>query len=185
MLFLVAVGLAIDCFSVALCIGSSPYPINLRAILRLSFHFGLFQGGMTFLGWMLGVTVAVYVEKIDHWIALLLLLWVGIKMIREGFEQVDGDEEGTCEDQTRGMSLVVLSIATSIDAFGVGLSFAFVGGNIISSSLLIGLLSLVLTIIGLTGGNRIGKLIGKRAEIFGGFVLILIGLRIVVTHTLG
>lgn len=180
---LVAVGLAIDCFSVAICIGSSPQQLTLRSVLRLAFHFGLFQGGMTYLGWMFGISIAAYVSKVDHWIAFLLLVFIGGKMIMEGCRFRVDHEVGNCTDQTRGSSLVMLSIATSIDAFGVGLSYAFFDGAIINTSLLIALASFIFTIAGLIGGRRIGKIIGAKAEIVGGLVLILIGVRIVLTHT--
>jgi len=179
---LVAAGLAIDCFSVSLCIGSSPVPLTNRSVFRLAFHFGLFQGGMTYFGWLFGTTIAAFVEKIDHWIAFSLLLFIGGKMIVEGISQSHDPAQESCNDQTRGMSLVMLSIATSIDAFGVGLSYAFLNGAIMSTSLIIGVTSFLFTIAGLIGGRKISDLIGNKAEIFGGLVLIFIGLRIVLTH---
>ena len=184
-LLVIAVGLAIDCFTVSLCIGSSPRPLEPRSVLRLSFHFGLFQGGMAFLGWLLGSSFVSLIEQVDHWLALLLLAWVGVRMIAEGFAPQDEAIQASCEDRTRGRSLVMLSIATSIDAFGVGLSLAFMDANILVSSLLIGTTSLLLSIIGLLSGKKIGQHFGKKAEIAGGFVLLLIGLRIVIAHTIG
>ncbi|MCD6577683.1 MAG: manganese efflux pump [Anaerolineaceae bacterium] len=181
---IISIGLAIDCFSVSLCIGSIPRPLTFRSIFRLSFHFGLFQGGMALLGWLLGTSLTQFVANIDHWIAFLLLLWVGGKMIREGISSIEEVMEEDYEDRTRGLSLIVLSVATSIDAFGVGLSLAFMEANIFTTSALIGFISLILSIIGLLGGRRIGQQFGKKAEIIGGLVLIVIGLRIVITHTL-
>ena len=128
-LFLIAIGLAVDCFTVSLCIGASPRPFTPGSVFRLSYHFGLFQGGMAFLGWALGASLAQYIASLDHWIALLLLLWVGGKMIREGVSKEDPAPEADCEDRTRGASLVMLSIATSIDAFGVGLSLALIDAD--------------------------------------------------------
>ncbi len=183
-LVIISIGLAIDCFSVSLCIGSAPRPLTFRSVFRLSFHFGLFQGGMALLGWLLGTSLVQFVANIDHWIAFLLLLWVGGNMIREGISSTEEVIKENCEDQTRGLSLMMLSVATSIDAFGVGLSLAFVEANIYTASALIGFISLVLSIIGLLGGQRIGQRFGKHAEIVGGLVLIFIGLRIVITHTL-
>lgn len=180
---LVALGLAVDCFSVSLCIGSSPKPLTPRAIFRLAFHFGLFQGGMTYLGWLFGVSVANYVAKIDHWIAFSLLMFIGGKMILEGLQRGVEKEVDLCTDQTRGISLVILSIATSIDAFGVGLSYAFIDSAILDKSLLIGLTSFIFTIAGLFGGRKISDFVGTKAEIFGGLVLIFIGVRIVLIHT--
>lgn len=183
-LMIISIGLAIDCFTVSLCIGSTPRPLTFRSVFRLSFHFGLFQGGMALLGWLLGTSLAQFVANIDHWVAFLLLLWVGGKMIREGISSTEEVMEENCEDQTRGLSLMMLSVATSLDAFGVGLSLAFMEANIYTASALIGFISLILSIIGLLGGRRIGQRFGKQAEIVGGLVLIFIGLRIVITHIL-
>ena len=183
-LLIIAIGLAVDCFTVSMCIGSSPRPLTFRSVFRVSFHFGLFQGGMAFLGWLLGASLVQILARVDHWIALILLAWVGGKMIIEGFSSQGDLPEGSCEDRTRGSSLVILSIATSIDAFGVGLSLAFMNSNITSASLVIGVISFVLSIIGLFGGRRIGKRFGKRAEVVGGLVPIFIGLRIVFAHTI-
>ncbi len=180
---LVAVGLAIDCFSVSLCIGSSPRLLDFRAVFRLSFHFGLFQGGMTYLGWLFGVSIADYVSRIDHWIAFSLLVFIGGKMIVEGFRHQEDEEGYACSDRTRGLSLLMLSLATSIDAFGVGLSYAFLDGAVMHISLLIGLTSCIFTIAGLVGGRKISNIVGTKAEIFGGLVLVFIGVRIVLTHT--
>ena len=183
-LMIISIGLAIDCFTVSLCIGSTPRPLTFRSVFRLSFHFGLFQGGMALLGWLLGTSLAQFVANIDHWVAFLLLLWVGGKMIREGISSTEEVMEENCEDQTRGLSLMMLSVATSLDAFGVGLSLAFMEANIYTASALIGFISLILSIIGLLGGRRIGQRFGKQAEIVGGLILIFIGLRIVITHIL-
>lgn len=183
-LTIISIGLAIDCFTVSLCICSTPRALTFRSVFRLSFHFGLFQGGMASLGWLLGTSLAQFVANIDHWVAFLLLLWVGGKMIREGISSTEEVMEENCEDQTRGLSLMMLSVATSIDAFGVGLSLAFMEANIYTASALIGFISLILSIVGLLGGRRIGQRFGKQAEIVGGLVLIFIGLRIVITHTL-
>ena len=182
MILIVAVGLAMDCFTVSLCIGSSPIPKNKRSVFRVSFHFGLFQGGMTLLGWLLGSTIVTLIAAYDHWIAMTLLAWVGGRMIIEGLSNKAGDPIGDCEDPSRGGTLVMLSVATSIDALGVGLSLALLNVDVVASSLLIGLVSSILSIIGLRGGKRLSQRFGKGVEIVGGLVLILIGLRIVFTH---
>jgi len=181
-MIVIAVGLAMDCFAVSLGIGASPSPCTPRSIFRLSFHFGLFQGGMTLLGWLLGSTVVNLIAGMDHWIAMALLAWVGGRMVLEGVSRRDEAAEIECNDPTRGGSLVMLSVATSIDALGVGLSFAVLKLNVLAASLLIGLVSLLLSIIGLLGGNRLGHRFGKNMEVLGGLVLIGIGLRIVIMH---
>lgn len=182
LLIVIAVGLAVDCFTVSLCIGSSPRPLTFRSIFRVSFHFGLFQGGMAFLGWLLGTSLVQLLTRVDHWIALLLLTWVGGRMIIEGVSAHEASPEESCEDRSRGISLILLSIATSIDSLGVGLSLAFIDAEITSASLLIGITSLILSVVGLLGGRRIGQRFGKRAEVIGGIVLVIIGLRIAISH---
>jgi len=184
MIIAIAFGLAMDCLAVSLCIGSSPFPKNIRSIFRVSFHFGLFQGGMTLLGWLLGSTVVKLIAQFDHWLALLLLAWVGGRMIYEGIAQSEQQTKENCEDPTRGSTLVMLSVATSIDALGVGLSLALLKVNVTYASLIIGLVSLLLSIAGLLSGKQLGARFGKNVEIFGGMLLIFIGLRIVATHLL-
>ncbi len=183
LLLVIAFGLAMDCFAVSLGIGASPSPCTPRSIARLSFHFGLFQGGMTLLGWLLGSTVVNLIAGFDHWIAMLLLAWVGGRMVLEGPSKHQEKPVEECSDPTRGSSLVMLSIATSIDALGVGLSLALLKVNVISASLLIGAVSLVVSVIGLLGGSRLSRRFGKSVEVLGGLVLIAIGVRIVLTHT--
>lgn len=183
MLLVIAFGLAMDCFAVSLGIGASPSPCTPRSIFRLSFHFGLFQGGMTLLGWLLGSTVVNLIADFDHWIAMLLLAWVGGRMLVEGISKHEEKPVEECNDPTRGSSLVMLSVATSIDALGVGLSLALLKMNVIAASLIIGAVSLIVSVVGLLGGSRLSRRFGKGVEVLGGLVLIAIGLRIVLTHT--
>ena len=180
---IIAVGLAMDAFAVSLGIGTTRQAKDGRAVFRLSFHFGFFQGFMTLLGWLLGSSVANLIANFDHWVAFALLAWVGGRMVLEGVSRRDEAAEIECNDPTRGGSLVMLSVATSIDALGVGLSIAVLKLNVLAASLLIALVSLLLSIIGLLGGSRLGHRFGKNMEVLGGLVLIAIGLRIVLTHT--
>jgi putative Mn2+ efflux pump MntP len=184
MLLIIALGLAMDCLAVSLGIGSSPAPCTPRSVFRLSFHFGLFQGGMTLIGWLVGSTVVDRIATIDHWIALALLAWVGGRMIYEGLSRQESQPQVTCQDPTRAGTLVMLSVATSIDALGVGLSLAILRVNVVAASLLIGLVSLLLTIAGLLSGKQLSRQFGRGMEVLGGLVLIGIGLRIVLTHML-
>jgi manganese efflux pump family protein len=177
--FLIAISLGMDCFAVSLCAGTTKLEKNWRYRFRIAFHFGLFQGGMTYLGWLVGTTIAQIVANYDHWIAFALLTWISIRMIREGF---DLDQEACPTNPSRGMTLIMLSIATSIDALAIGLSLAVLQTNIIHASLLIGIVSLFLSLIGLAIGNRLGNLFGKRMEIIGGLTLGFIGIRILITH---
>ncbi len=181
-ILLIALGLAMDCFAVSLGIGTNGLKKSARMVLRLAFHFGLFQGGMAFIGWLAGRQVADFISRFDHWLAFLLLLWVGGKMIVGSFNK---EEECTPNDPTRGGSLVMLSIATSIDALAVGLSLAFVDGSILFSSSIIGITSFILSVGGYLLGDRLGCRFGKRMELLGGLILIGIGVRVLLSHLLG
>jgi putative Mn2+ efflux pump MntP len=182
-IFLVAIGLAMDCFAVSLGVGTAGTATGPRPTFRLFFHFGLFQAGMTLLGWLAGKTVVTYISAIDHWVAFGLLVFVGVRMIRGGLRKQG--EEPAIPDPSRGMTLVMLSIATSIDALAVGLSLALLDVNVFWSALLIGGVSAALSLVGLMLGNQLGRRFGKTMEIIGGFILIGIGLRVLITHLMG
>jgi putative Mn2+ efflux pump MntP len=181
-LVFIGIGLAMDCFAVSLGIGTTNMAHSFRPVFRLSFHFGLFQGLMTLLGWLVGSTVAQLIASFDHWIALALLAWVGTRMILEGLKP--DQEEIKNNDPSRGGTMILLAVATSLDAMAVGLSLAIVKVNILSSSLVIGVISTLLSLVGLLLGNRLGKTFGRRMEIVGGIILNGIGLRILITHLL-
>lgn len=181
-IFLIAIGLAMDCFAVSLGVGTAGTAVGPRPTFRLFFHFGLFQAGMTLLGWLAGKTVVSYIASVDHWVAFGLLLFVGIRMLRGGLRK---DEEPSIPDPSRGMTLVMLSVATSIDALAVGLSLALLSVNVFWSALLIGVVSAILSLLGLLMGNQLGLRFGKSMEILGGIILIGIGLRVVITHLIG
>lgn len=176
---LIAVGLAMDAFAVSLGIGTAGEIDSRRGKIRLAAHFGIFQSGMTALGWLMGETVVGYVENFDHWIAMALLGYVGINLIRAGFKK---DGEAFPQDPSTGRILVLLSVATSIDAFAVGLSIVMMHIPILISIIAIGLVSFGLSMVGLFAGARLGAALGKRMEIIGGLILIAIGVRVVVTH---
>jgi len=180
---LIALGLAMDCFAVSLGVGTTPIPLSRRLIFRITYHFGLFQGGMTVLGWLAGSTIVNLIAGFDHWIAFVLLGWVGGRMIFSGMK--NGEEDLYVEDPSRGKSLVMLSVATSIDALAVGLSLAVLQVNIWRSALAIGLTSTLLSVIGLYLGDRLSRRFGRRMEMLGGLVLNVIGIRILVTHLMG
>ena len=182
-LLVVAVSLAMDCFAVSLGIGSSPLPTTSCRVWRIAWHFGFFQFLMACLGWLLGSTIVTFISGFDHWIAFSLLAWVGIRMIREGIS--GGEEHESLEDPSKGKILVMLSLATSLDALAVGLSMALLKVNILAAGLVIGLVSFVLSVEGLLVGNKLSEKFGKRMEIVGGIVLLLIGLRILITHLMG
>lgn len=177
----IAVALAMDAFAVALGAGLTLSILNGRHLFRLGFHFGLFQALMPIIGWLAGMTVQQWIAAYDHWIAFSLLGFVGGKMIWEAFRE-NSDEEAA--DPTRGMTLVMLSIATSIDALAVGLTLAMLDVSIWVPALVIGVVAGVFTVAGMLLGRRLSGLWGRRVEIFGGLVLCGIGIKILVEHTL-
>lgn len=179
--FLIALGLAMDAFAVCLCAGTTGYINGPRPVFRLAFHFGLFQALMPALGWLVGFGVERYIATFDHWVAFGLLAFVGVRMIRSGLDP-DGDDD--CVDPSRGGTLVMLAIATSIDAFAVGLSFAVLRVSIVWPVIIIGLVAAVMSILGIYLGNRLGQTFGKRMEVIGGLILVAIGIRVVISHML-
>lgn len=182
-IILTAIGLAMDAFAVAMASSISMGRVTPRQVFRFSFHFGLFQAFMPLLGWSLGRVIPPFFAACDHWLAFALLSAVGLKAIRESFKKNDSlDDDGKDYDPTRGLKLVALSVATSLDAFAVGLGFAMLGVEIFHPCLVIGLVTAKLTLVGMLLGSRIGARFGQRMEIAGGLILIGVGLKIVVEH---
>ena len=176
---LISIGLAMDALAVSLCIGTAEPIATLRGKIRLAAHFGIFQSGMTTLGWLAGETIVRYVKEFDHWIAFALLGYVGINLIRSG---LDKNRKAFEQDPSTGKLLVILSFATSIDAFAVGLSIALLRIPVLLSVVMIGLVAVLFSIAGLLVGIRLGKTFGKHMEIIGGLILIGIGIRVLMTH---
>ena len=176
---MISVGLAMDAFAVSLGIGTTDQIPTLRGKIRLAAHFGIFQAGMTALGWLVGETIVHFVEGFDHWIAFALLGYVGTNLIRAGFKK---DGKAFKQDPSTGRVLIVLSFATSIDAFAVGLTIAFLKVPVLLSVIMIGVVALILSAVGLFAGIRLGEVFGKRMEILGGLILLGIGIRVVFTH---
>lgn len=168
-----------DAFAVSLGIGTAGEIHSLRGKVRLAAHFGIFQAGMAALGWVVGGTVVNAIEGIDHWIALALLGYVGVKLIYAGLKK---DGQAFSEDPSTGKTLVLLSFATSIDAFAVGLSIVFMKIPVLLTVSAIGVVSFLLSTIGLFAGARLSEAFGKRMEIIGGLILIGIGIQIVASH---
>lgn len=179
-LAIIAFALAMDAFAVALAAGLNMPQLTGRHLFRFSFHFGLFQGLMPILGWLAGTGLRQKIELYDHWIAFALLSFVGIKMLRDACA-CDEDRQRV-GDPTKGLSLVLLSIATSIDALAVGLSLSLLGVAIWTPALVIGLTAALLTLCGMLLGRRLASAWGKRVEILGGLLLIGIGCKILIEH---
>ncbi len=181
-IFLIALGLAADCFAVALSGSISMRTLSFLQVFRTSLSFGIFQGLMPVLGWLAGRTVVELIAGYDHWLAFVLLALVGSRMTWKSFRSRDGRSENT--DITKGFLLLTLSVATSIDALAVGLSFAFLKINIALAGSTIAVVAFVATVVGFLLGRKAGHLIGKRAEAIGGILLIGIGIKILLEHIL-
>jgi putative Mn2+ efflux pump MntP len=173
----IAFGLAADAFSVAMATGLTLGTVTHRQTFRLSFHFGLFQFLMPVIGWYAGKAVEGYIGVYDQWLAFLLVGYVGVKMI---YDSLGEEDDAPRRDPTRGVSLFVLSLATSIDAFAVGLGLGLIGTPVLQPSIVIGLVAAGMTFIGLRLGNHVGSLLGRRVETVGGLVLIGIGIKVLV-----
>jgi manganese efflux pump family protein len=178
-ILVIAVGLSMDAVAVSLAASASNRARGARATFRLSFHFGLFQFLMPVIGWALGASVAPYIESIDHWIAFALLALVGGHMI---WAAVGGVEADSGRDPSRGTTLILLSIATSIDALAIGLTLAMLGNGIWFASIVIGLVTAGLSLLAVLLGSRVGRAVGSRMEIVGGLALIAIGFKILADH---
>jgi putative Mn2+ efflux pump MntP len=181
-IFLIALSMAMDAFAVCLGAGTLDDCSGPRPTFRLAFHFGLFQFIMPVLGWLAGANIERYIEAYDHWVAFGLLAFVGGRMIKSGFSK---EEETQRANPSRGWTLVMLSIAVSIDALAIGFSIGMMNESIWYPGVVIGVVTGLMSWLGLRLGNRLGEKFGKRMEIAGGIVLVGIGIRILVMHLMG
>jgi putative Mn2+ efflux pump MntP len=181
-ILLIAISMAMDAFAVCLGAGAQERTSGARPTFRLAFHFGLFQFLMPVIGWFAGTTIERYISTSDHWIAFGLLAFVGGRMVWSAYHP---EEEAEKSDPSRGWTLVLLSIAVSIDALVVGLSLGIVGVTIWTPAVVIGIVTGLVSWLGLRVGNKLGEKFGKRMEVIGGIILILLGLRILMAHLLG
>ncbi|RDB61258.1 hypothetical protein C1878_12290 [Gordonibacter sp. 28C] len=181
-LFLVAVGLSMDAFAVSVCKGLCMKRLDVRQGVVIALFFGGFQALMPLAGWALGTQFEQYITPVDHWIAFVLLAFIGGKMLWDAFR--GGEEELSCpaDGKLDLRELVMLSVATSIDALAVGITFAFLRVDIVSSVALIGVTTFVLSLAGVAVGHRFGARYEKTATVVGGVVLILIGTKILLEH---
>lgn len=180
-LFLIAVGLSMDAFAVSVCKGLAMKRVNWGHALVIALFFGAFQALMPLLGFFLGTGFASLVEPFDHWIAFVLLALIGAKMIWDAFH--DGEEEEAASDDRLDIrELFLLAVATSIDAFAVGCTFAFMAVNIVGAVAIIGLTTFALSLVGVALGNRFGTRYNRAATLAGGIVLILIGAKTLLEH---
>jgi putative Mn2+ efflux pump MntP len=182
-LLVLSIALAMDALAVSLGTGACLQRVTLRQTFRMAWHFGLFQAFMPVIGWFAGLTFRSAIERFDHWVAFGLLAWVGISMLRESFSH-DDECRSDRKDPTRGMTLVLLSVATSIDALAVGLSLSVLKVDIWWPAFVIGVTCAVFSGVGIRAGNLLGKAtrMGKWAEAVGGVVLLSIGVKILSEH---
>ncbi len=177
-IFLISLGLAMDSFAVAICKGLSMKKMNYKKALIIGMYFGVFQAVMPLIGYFLGDTFDHEVTSIDHWIIFVLLSLIGGNMVIEAFSK----EEEKSNDKTDFKTMIVLAIATSIDALAIGITFAFLKVNVPLSVCLIGITAFLLSFIGVKIGNVFGDKYEKKATLAGGIILILIGIKILFNH---
>lgn len=177
----IAFALAMDAFTVSVAISLKPEQVGTGQAVRLSFAFGFFQFMMPILGWTAGTKILSLIQAFDHWVAFGLLVLIGCRMVYMSLRVQKVPQTGL-SDPTRGWPLLMLSVATSVDALAVGLSFAAIGMAILYPSVLIGVVAFLMTLLGTKLGPLLGRMIGRRAEFIGGFVLIVIGAKILIDH---
>lgn len=182
-LLLMGVGLSMDAFAVSICKGLSMRKVNKKQCLVIGLFFGGFQALMPFIGWVLGSQFEQYITSIDHWIAFILLGFIGGKMVVEAIREKDeAVEVGKMDPPLDFKEMFILAIATSIDALAVGITFAFLQVSIVEAVSIIGITTFVISVIGVYVGNFFGNRYKKKAELAGGIILILIGLKILLEH---
>lgn len=176
---LIGVGLAMDAFAVSICKGLAMRRMNYKKAIIIAAFFGVFQALMPALGYVLGTTFANKIAAIDHWIAFILLALIGANMIKEALSS-DDDE---CQDDSLSLGdLIMLSIATSIDALAVGITFAFFNVSLLLSVSMIGIITFIICVIGVKVGNVFGEKYKSKAELAGGLILIVMGAKILIDH---
>jgi len=182
-LVLIGTGLAMDCFAVALARGAQKGINKTRLALKFALAFGVFQAGMTMLGWVAGSFFTGLIAPFDHWIAFIVLAVIGLKMIIDGYknEPTKVDDSSNFQHAT---SILLLALATSIDALAVGLGFAFLNIEVLVPGLIIGFIAALFAIAGVFLGTRLEKIFGNKIEIIGGIILIGIGIKILSKHLL-
>ena len=186
-ILLIGIGLSMDAFAVSICRGLSMPKLNWRHAAVIALYFGGFQALMPLAGWALGSAFAKSIQNVDHWIAFFLLSLIGGNMIREALKDEEPCGEDGCEvsDRLDHRQLLLMAVATSIDALAVGVTFAFLDVSIVPAITVIGATTFVLSLLGVVVGNFFGSRYKKRAEITGGVILILLGVKILVQHLLG
>ncbi len=176
-LVFLSIGLTMDAFAVSICKGLAIRKTNIKSMCICGLWFGAFQGLMPIIGYFLGSSFRQYIESFDHWVAFILLVLIGMGMIKEAFGK---DEEAN--DALDVKTMFLLAVATSIDALAVGVSFAFLDTNIWTSSMMIGVITFIISALGVKIGNLFGSKYKSKAELAGGIILIIIGIKILLEH---
>ena len=177
-ILLISIGLAMDAFAVSVCKGLAMKKMSWKKAIIIGLYFGIFQAVMPVIGYFLGTTFEKFITNVDHWVAFILLVGIGINMVKEAFDR----ESENRNDNVDVKTMLVLSIATSIDALAIGITFACLKIHIVMPVITIGLITFIISIIGVKIGNRFGDKYEKKAEIMGGVILILLGIKILLEH---
>lgn len=177
-ILLISIGLAMDAFAVSVCKGLAMKKMSWKKAIIIGLYFGIFQAVMPVIGYFLGTTFERFITNVDHWVAFILLVGIGINMVKEAFDK----ESENRNDNVDVKTMLVLSIATSIDALAIGITFACLKIHIVMPVITIGLITFIISVIGVKIGNRFGDKYGKKAEIMGGVILILLGIKILLEH---
>ena len=175
-IIIIAIGLAMDAFAVSVATGATYKKPTGNHALRMAFAFGAFQAIMPLAGWLAGLMLREFIKDYDHWVAFILLAFIGGKMIYEGI--APQKEETECSDPTKGLSLVMLALATSIDALGVGFSLGVLGQSLFFSAVCIGITAGGMTWMAMKLGNKLSERFAHRMEIFGGGILLVIAFKL-------
>jgi len=186
-IILLGIGLSMDALAVAIANGIAIKDLKLRHCFKIAAFFGFFQALMPVLGYLCGTYIKVWIESFDHWVAFILLAIIGGKMLMDGLkkENIDDGCPVPQSDPTDTKKLLVMAVATSIDALAVGITLAVAGTNILPAAAMIGTITFFISFLGVLLGKQLGCLFEKRAAVFGGLVLIGIGLKILLEHLLG
>ena len=177
-ILLIGIGLAMDAFAVSICKGLSMKKMNWKNVVIIALYFGVFQALMPLIGYFLGMTFESIVTTFDHWVAFALLTLIGGGMIKESFD----DEDDKKNDKVDFKTMVVLAIATSIDALAIGITFAFFDVNIVLAVSIIGIITFIISVLGVKIGNRFGDKYQNKAQLMGGIILVLLGFKILLEH---
>lgn len=175
---LLGIGLAMDAFAVSICKGLSMKKMNWKNAIIIALYFGIFQALMPMIGYFLGTTFESFVTTFDHWIAFILLALIGGNMIKESFDNEDEKKNDKVDFKT----MIVLALATSIDALAVGITFAFFDVNLLLAVAIIGIITFIISILGVKIGNKFGDKYQNKAELIGGIILVILGIKILLEH---